>query len=584
MPTAEISDTDWQDQTIPALVDGFTTEFRPDVIKDGNLTRADNVFYDKAWVKVDTGFATFQGTVEGIPRLTYQFFKTNGTSELILITDATVYKQVSDTWHYVAGLGNTTAASGEPAEEDEIDVVDETGFSVDDLIGIILDDGTQHQTTCTAVAANTVTIDDAIPAGRTVPLGYAVVAAPNLSGVATDQISIATLPGQDWVVFANGQDNVQRYDGTDCIDVPNLPSSGNTQCKVVALFHNHLLLINTAEGGTAYPQRIRWSDTGDPENWTTGNASYVDLLDSEDFLTAASPLGPHMILYKDRSIIRQEYVGEADRLFNFETMVQGEGALAQDAVSNLGDFHLFVGQSNIYKYRGSFDIEPTGDEIYTELFSISGNLDPTHKGKTFVIYVEEVDEVWVFFTSTGDSYPRTIAKYKQGTGAWAFRHLPLDIVGFGFWQKDTSVPWSSMVGSWEEQNTVWNAHAFLANSPTTLLCGVSPKQVYEFDYIQTTDNGTTIDFTLDTKDFTDPGYKLLIDNVQMATKGAFTLMYSEDQGDTWTTYDTVDQSTYQRITLWTQFEAERVRWRITGSQAGFRLGWFKFEWQRMSAW
>lgn len=587
MALDEIQDKDsWEYKLIDVFSGGLHIESRSDLISDNELVDALNLYNQQDLLQIDTGYTTFGSTVRGVPRAVFQFYKTDGTSELVLITQDTFYKWTSSEWQYVSNGTSTTADAGEPTGETAISVADETGFSGGDYVGIILDDGTQHQTTVASTGVGVINIDDGIPAGRSVSIGAAVVEATAFSGDLDILISLAVYAPNDWLVFTNGVDKPQRYDGSTCEDVPNLPSSGNTICRAVGVFNEYLLLMRTTEGGTAYPQRVRWCDTADPTNWTTGNAGYQDLVDSEDFIVTGAGLGPYYIIYKERSIQRMELVGTDELLFNFTPTVAGEGALSADSVVDLGDYHIFIGNANIYEYRAGFSYKALGDRIYDKVFGSRGELNSSYRQRVFAVYVEELDEVWFFYPSGSAEVPNYLLRYRQENGSWWPRQFADDMVGYGFYQRTSAKTWQELSGTWTEQVWQWNSTLVLANSPTTLLCGNSPKQVYEYDYSRSSDNGTDLPFRLETKDFRHPHYKMRLNMVETLVRGdSLDIEYSTDKGSSWSSLKTVTPgASLTRVRAWKQLIADHIRFRISGTGGGAAIGWFGFEFTLESEW
>lgn len=572
---------------IDDLTKGFDSSLRPTALEDGQMADVLNLIFDKARLRVDTGYTPFMESVRGVPRVSWQFYKTNGTSELLLFTNETLYKEANGEWQYVAegdGSGSaisTTTTAGASAGATTVTVADITGFSDADYIGIILDDGSQHKTTVNgAPAGSDIDFDDAIPVGRSVANGATVLKAVDLAGSDDEAVSLLTMPSHNWVAFTNGVDNVKYYDGTLFEDIHNLPSSGNTQCKGLALYYNHLMLIHTIEGGTAYPQRIRWPDTADPENWSTGNASYADLLDTEDFLVAGVILGPYLIAYKERSIVRFEYVGAADKLFDYDTVVTGEGAIAHDAIVDLGDSHVLFGNANIYKYTGGFDLEPIGDQIYFKLFGVGGDMNPGYKHRSIALYLEELDETWILYPTGDDEYPSHVARYRNDLESWTIRKFNRYISGYGFYQLDSSKSWIEMTGTWAEQNLQWNSNTLLANAPTTLLCS-DDMQVYEYDYQAVGEDDEDISWFFTTKMFHHPHFILRTDLLEFKAKGSsVTIYYRKEEDDEWQLWGTKSLAASRaKYRSHKQVTAERIQFKFEGSGGGFSMDWLAFSYQ-----
>jgi len=561
---------DWEYKFIPNLIGGLNANVPDNALDDSETPKAKNVHFERQLMSVDTGYAKFGGVIRGNPRLDFQFYKTDGTSELLLVTDSTLYAYLSDEWQYVSD-GDITAitSNAEVSGQTVIETSNTTNFVVADYIGISLSDGTQHRTTIASIAVGvSITIDDAIPADYSTDTGAVIVRALVFSGTLDIQVSAVVLPSHNWLVFTNGVDNPQRYDGLDCIDVPNLPSSGNTQCRLVGLFNNHLVLAHTTEGGTRYPQRVRRANTGDPTDWTTGNAGYNDLYDNEDWIVALAYLGPYMMLYRERSIVRTEYVGTTDLLFNFETVITGEGALSQDSVIDLGDYHIFIGNANVYEYRGGFDFKPIGDKIYYSIFGVNGELEATYKQRVFGFYVEELDEVWIFYPPAGQTKPTKCLRYLQENESWMHREFNHDISGFGLYQSTTDKTWNDLVGSWTQQTWTWDSRAVTANAPTTHLCSSDNLQLYEYDYLQVTDDGVVIPYEFETKDFGNPRFMTRFDLFEFRMLGVDVLIeYSLDEGSTFNTLGTVNSSKIEKNLFNKQFVTQFIRFRFSGNDA-----------------
>jgi hypothetical protein len=448
-------------------------------------------------------------------------------------------------------------------------------------LGVILDDGTQHKTTISiAPSGSTITIANAIPTGRSVPVESPVVQGVLLDGNIDFQVVGVVLVSHDWFVFTNGVDVVKRYDGTDCVDVPGMPSAQDKRivCRTLALYNNSLFLINTIEEGAAFPRRVRRSNNADPTDWVNGTAGFNDLLDGEDPLHAAELLGPYLIIYSERSIIRGEFLGTGGIDYDFTTMVRGEGSISSAGVADVGDKHIVMMQSNVYEYKGGFDLEPVGDDVYYRLYGKQASMSPERKHRAFSFYVEEMDEVWCFYSSTQASLGGCdrLLRYNVGEETWSEREFLDEFVGFGFFQSRGSRPWSSLIGSWLQQNWRWNERTLTSNSPTTHLCPVNLTQVMEYDYVQPLDNGQGISYTVESKDFLSTDVEKRFDLLEMGIRGDNVLVeVSIDSGLSWTTLGTVSRVNLGRARLEKQFIFLKVRFRWSGS-GQFLLTWFGF--------
>ena len=577
---------DWKFQYVPRLTDGVSTLIRDDDLAGTNLIECENLYYYQHELRSDTGYATFGQTLRGEPRRSYQFLKQSGSVELLLVTNDTFYLKVDDEWHYVSDGTSTSCTDGEPAGETSIVVGDITGFSDGDFVGIILDDGTQHQTTINGVPAGvTIVITDAVPVGLTISAAAEFVKAVDLTGDPSKQISIVTDPSQDDVIFTNGIDAVQVYDGSTCEALGGLSGISVSTCAALIIFQSSLLLFGTVETGSSFTQRIRWSDTADFIDWTTGNASYLDLFDNEDPITSGVLLGPYCIVYRTRSIVRGEYIGSTERLYNFETVISDEGCQSHDGVVDMQDHHIFFGNDGVYEYRGGANITPISEDIYSVLFGTLGEVHPSYISRIFGFRVPELKEVWFFYTVSGGTYPTKTARYRIDTGAWTFRTWQEGISGFGTYFNIEGLRWIDAEGTWAEQDWYWTSSKLLAQAPVILLGLAETLETVTYDHLAVTDDGTDIVWHAVTKAFSHPRFKFRVDDFQFRAKGTAVLIeYLIDDGS-WTTYENVTlnaTATDHQIT--NQFVTKRVQWRISGTGAGFSMDWIGFSYEFESEW
>lgn len=566
----------WEYHFAELITGGEDISVRSELIKENGVIDAENLFFLKGRIVKDTGYVSFGAVVRGTPRFAYQFFLTDGSSALTLLTNTTFYKWNASTleWQYVSGGNATTLSVAASATDTSITVVDASGFADGDYIGILLDDGTEDKTTVNgAPAGNVITLTDAITGAAAI--SNAVVEPLLLSGDNDVPTSVVTWAAKDRMYFTNGVDTPQYYDGTECQDIPSLPGSTFT-CRLISIFNDFIQLLFTTEDGTAHPQRIRWSNAGFDDQWNA-LVNFNDFHQTEDWITAVEPIGPYNIIYRERGIIRQSFLGEADKTWDFIPTISGEGAVSADAVVSLGDSHIVFGNSNIYEYFGEFDLTPIGDEIYDRVFGINGDLNPAAIGNVFSVYVEELDEVWMFYPQNADTAPKIALRYKVSTKAWSHRTWPVSVVGFGFYQTPAALTWENAQGTWADQTSAWVTKVFLDASPTTLLCDADSVRVNEYDYVQTQDNGSDISYVLETKDYYHPVRDLRFDRFDFMILGSNVLIeYSNDKGVTWTTLGTKSPGAiHAKAAIWKQFVAPRIRFRLSGTST-FGLEWLGF--------
>jgi hypothetical protein len=280
------------------------------------------------------------------------------------------------------------------------------------------------------------------------------------------------------------------------------------------------------------------------------------------------------------------YVGSDALLFDFERTVSGEGAVSTQCVADVGDYHIFFGNSNLYRYDGDFSIDPIADHIYYKIFGTDGIANPEYKERTFGLYVEELDEIWFFFPSSGSEVPDRLLRYSIVSDAIFIREFNNSFVGYGFYSTTGAKTWNDLTGSWLQQSWVWNSKRILSSSPVTLLCSYSPQQVFNYNYTAIKDNTTDIDWYFETKDFTSPSEKFRVDLVEFEAKGGTTrVLYSTDAGSNWTQIDSKTMGTsHTKHRIWKQFVTDQFRLKFEGDAHGFEIKRLKFKFREESFW
>lgn len=568
---ARPSPEDWGYEFLDFLDRGVDLSSKPRSLADGAVLKAENVRFFRNAAVVTLGYKSFSNVVEGTPRASYQLFLKNGSSFLTLITNTRFYvwNSNSNEWDYVSNGNETTLNDDHSATDTNLTVVDSSGFSVSDIIGVRLNDGSQHRTTISAIPDGThITLADGLPDDS--DSGNALVEATVLTGDDDTQPSVTTWAATDKMYFTNYSDPPKSFNGTVTADVSGLPAG--FKAKMVTVHINHLLFFHTEENGTAFPQRERWSDVGSDSTWNVG-VNYVDHYDNEAHITAVESLGVYLMIYKERGIIRQEFVGDVLNEWDWVTVIDGEGAVSQDSVLNLGDEHVFWGSANVYRYRGGFDLEAIGDAIFDGVLSASdGDINPDKKQRIFGVYIEEFDEAWFFYPTAGKDWPNRMARLRPINDAWSFRTFPVDIAGFGFFTGRTGVTWNTAVGTWAAATGPWVGTALQAGAPTVLLCDADNDKVYEFDFFASDDDGAAISYELITKDWFESAQEIRFDRYDFRCRGSNILVEASfDGGENYKTLGTVSPGTViQRQRIYQQNVGRSVRFRFTGS-SGFRL-------------
>jgi len=199
----------------------------------------------------------------------------------------------------------------------------------------------------------------------------------------------------------------------------------------VPLEQNYILVSDSSRfvfafGATEYgsatfnPMLIRWSDQGDPFNWTPGatvQAGYTYLSHGSEIVTAMQAR-QEILVWTDSSLYSLQYVGApivwAPQIVGDNTSIAGENAVAY-----ANGVAYWMGVDKFYKYDGR--TQTLSCDLRQFVFE---NINKAQFSQVFAGTNEGFNEIWWFYcsgTSTNiDSYVVFNYLENQGQGCWYY--------------------------------------------------------------------------------------------------------------------------------------------------------------------
>jgi hypothetical protein len=170
---------------------------------------------------------------------------------------------------------------------------------------------------------------------------------------------------KDKLYLQNGTTAPKAYDGSTLSTLTD-PSSGGTSWNAnldspnngdmpigtcITAHMGCVFVANTLEGGTRYPNRVRWSHPGNPEDWVDYHYIDVDLGMDGDEITGIQPFGDRLLIFKRRSVYA--LYGEPPEAFQVFNVTREIGAISQEAVavSDLG-VYFFSWNEGVFLFSG----------------------------------------------------------------------------------------------------------------------------------------------------------------------------------------------------------------------------------------
>lgn len=172
-----------------------------------------------------------------------------------------------------------------------------------------------------------------------------------LTGTLLDKFSCTVVAST--MCFCNGVDKVKIWDGVAPSFVDASPDAvpARYMCELVG----HLVVGNTIETGVDAVQRIRWTGTGDPTDWTSLNAGQTDLHNDLGPILGLIKLFQYGFVFQRRGITQMIPTGVGTQPFDFIPLsARSKGILCPRTLSANGETTAFyVGNDNVYAFDGT---------------------------------------------------------------------------------------------------------------------------------------------------------------------------------------------------------------------------------------
>lgn len=360
----------------------------------------------------------------------------------------------------------------------------------------------------------------------------------DLTGTTTDLVSTALplLSGESIICITNGKDEIRVWDATGlCTLLGGTPPVA----KFIQEYKTYLVCANI-QGGVDISQRVQWSDTADPEEWSTGNSGAVDLIEDGGDITGLSLFGDYICVHKQNSIYLG-YLVSGTAIFQFVRKSTGVGAVANGSIQNLptGE-QIFLARDGIHIFNGI--TAPTISSAAND--EIRDGINKEYALKAWSVLVPEKDEVWIGIPMGGQICGETVYKYNyitktllkdtrtKANAAWR------GVTTAGLSWDDITTNWDNFIERWD--GTGLNKDADLINISNQL------------GYTYVIDNTVTSDEVDSDAYWTSYDEEIDYDDTTMDYDGITEGGYANPINAIWETKDFQDEQ--QRISRWSAIE------------------------------
>jgi hypothetical protein len=203
-------------------------------------------------------------------------------------------------------------------------------------------------------------------------------------------------------ILTNGKDAIWKWPVYGSILIPLVGAP--TYAKRLSSCMNRLVVSNLSEGGYAYTGRIRWTEMGNPENWTidlTGKSGRFDLMnytsgvEAFENVKAQLSIDHKVYFFVDKNIWASDF---SQAIRQFLIVAKDTELLSSRAACHRKGIIYYIGKDDIYRFTGG-QPEPIGASIRDDLFD---NINQSALSAVFSFSPHGTKEIW-FCVPTGSS-------------------------------------------------------------------------------------------------------------------------------------------------------------------------------------
>lgn len=226
---------------------------------------------------------------------------------------------------------------------------------------------------------------------------WVVIAGPALTGGPAQYFRWTVL--NYMLCFSQGNDPVMLWNGiTTTYAVAAVTATPGRFLSELAF---HLLVGYTFESGVSLPQRLRWTGSFDPTDWTSFNSGFVDLTNDLGPITGIANIYQTGYIFQQRGIVQAIPTGVGTQPFDFVKISnKSKGNIAPYSLDYYGDqMACYVGKDNIYLFDGTQSY-PIGDAPMTSSASGSASGRMGARKRIFAeLKLADLTQVYGFITT-----------------------------------------------------------------------------------------------------------------------------------------------------------------------------------------
>lgn len=281
----------------------------------------------------------------------------------------------------------------------------------------------------------------------------------NLNNFSYDvAIDDTSSPPDELVLATNGVDNIQKWDvaasPTAMADLGGSP----VKARQLLWWNRRVFLGYTIEGGVDFPNRLRWSGIGDPEDWSSALSGFLDLdLNDGEIIIKLIPFRNFMAVLCSKSIVLITLIGGTSVVsaLRFPTNFS---CIAPNSAFNLESTLMYMSRNGLVAFDGSSYKLITADRW--NLIDVDfSNFSTCNVG-----LVSELNQLYFAYKSVNaSSLHDKILIFDYLKNEITFSDF--SFAGFDEFEFGADIIWDEATWSWDSESRTWNEFGVITGQP-----------------------------------------------------------------------------------------------------------------------
>jgi hypothetical protein len=242
-----------------------------------------------------------------------------------------------------------------------------------------------------------------------------------ISGL-TASIRYRFCPYSSLMLVTNGTDPIKKFDPASPTAMTNLGGS-----PPIARYMGVVGGFTVLGYVSNIPQRVAWSDQGNPENWTAGGASeagVVDLASGGDVTGIVG--GEYGLIFQESRITRMDYTA-ADTVWQFSEIATDIGCVIPNTIATFGKLTFFRSTRGFMVCDGS-TVTPIGAEKVDRWFQ--GKADQTYYDQVSAV-IDPANALYIVTVPSADP-ANTLLIYNFNLQKWSTASVSVELLAPGY--------------------------------------------------------------------------------------------------------------------------------------------------------